>query len=558
MSTGQRPLPPSRHGPGWPLLAVLALGVLAVAAAWFVVTGPLTGSDGGGRQRYVEAVVGEPTRISPLFAYLNDADRDLSNLVFSGLTRLGQHGEVLPDLAESWDIDGDGKSVTFHLRPGVVWHTGVAFTSADVIFTYSLLADPNVRSDPDQAPLWRQVKCTAPDDLTVMCQLPEPFSPFMAYSTVGIVPKHLLEGADAASLFDNPFNRAPVGTGPYRLLQFDPSAVVLKANTKYHLGAVGIPEVELRFYQDAAGATAGMVRGEVDGLLLDSAASQDDYGTLTSLGGVKAYNANRTAYTILYLNNSAPPLNEKPIRRAIAETIDIDAVIGGLLGGRATRADSPIVPGTWAFNPEVQSYKYDKGDARDLLEEAGWTLSEGKDVRERNGTELRLSLMTDQDPVRGAIAEEVARQLAEAGIAATVVREDSTSLIRDFLVPRQYQAAIFGWDPGPDPDPYPAWHSSQATGNGRNLAAFTSDEADRIMEEARLTWDLDQRQRLYFTFQDIFHDDVPSVLLFYPVYTYFISDEVKGVELGTLFGASSRFRNVHEWTFNDARDIRGQ
>lgn len=558
MSIGQRPLPPSRHGPGWPLLAVLVLGVLAVLAAWFAVTGPLTGSDKGGRQRYVEAVVGEPTRISPLFAYLNDADRDLTSLVFSGLTRLGQRGEVLPDLAESWDIGDDSKSVTFHLRAGVVWHTGVAFTSADVIFTYSLLADPNVRSDPDQAPLWRQVKCAAPDDLTVTCQLPEPFSPFMAYTTVGIVPKHLLEGADAASLFENPFNRAPVGTGPYRLLQFDPSSVVLQANDKYYLGAPGIPQVELRFYQDPAGATAGMVRGDVDGLLLDSTASQSDYDTLTSLSRVRGYNANRSAYTILYLNNGTPPLNEKPVRQAIAETIDIDAVIGDILGGRAARADSPIIPGTWAFNPDVKSYKHDKADAGDLLDEAGWTLPEGKDVRERNGAEFRLSLMTDQDPARGAIAEEVTRQLAEAGIAATVVREDSASLVRDFLVPRQYQAAIFGWDPGPDPDPYSAWHSSQATGNGRNLATFTNDQADHIMEEARLTWDLDQRQRLYFTFQNVVHDEVPSILLFYPVYTYFVSSDVKGVELGTLFGASSRFRNVHEWSFDDVPDIRGQ
>ncbi|HET8943140.1 MAG TPA: ABC transporter substrate-binding protein, partial [Dehalococcoidia bacterium] len=190
-----------------------------------------------------------------------------------------------------------------------------------------------------------------------------------------------------------------------------------------------------------------------------------------------------------------------------------------------------------------------------ILDEAGWQMPDGGEVRQKGDVELRISLITDDDPTRGAIADLIADQLGDAGIAATVVRENSSDLVKDHLLPRQYQAAIFGWDTGPDPDPYPAWHSSQAADNGRNIAAYRNDDADRLMEQARRSSDLDERQALYYTFQQVFHDDVPSIILYYPVFTYVVTGKVNGIEMGTLFTTASRFRNVHEWTLQDAPAI---
>jgi len=554
-------LPHARHSPGWPLLAILLAGIIILGVASFTLAGPLTGSgsDEEAPSRYVEAVVGVPARVNPLFAYRNDVDRDIASLVFSGLTRLGPNGEILPDLAESWQVSPDGHTYTFHLRPGVYWQTGVLFTAADVLFTYGLLADPNLQGDPDQAALWRQVKCTAPDDATVQCELPQPFAPFLSFTTIGILPKYILQVTSPASLLDHPFNQAPVGTGPFQLVQLDQRRAILRTNTSYHLGQPQLNEIELRFYPDTSIAAAALARKEVQGLLLGPSASQTDFDTITSSGGLKAYTANRTIYTILYLNNSAPPFNDPLVRSAVARAVDIDALIGKLLGGRAVRADSPIVPGTWAFNPELHPYSYDIEAARALLDGAGWLLPKDSQLqlRRRDGTALRISLMTDRDPLRTALAEEVARQLAKIGIVATIKVQDPTDLVRDFLIPRQYQAAIFGWDPGPDPDPYPAWHSSQISDNGLNLAAYLNEEADELLEEARRTTDLDRRQALYYTFQQIFHDDVPSLLLYYPVYTYFVSNQIESVKLGTLFYTSSRFNNVYEWISKKSKSIRG-
>lgn len=557
MNSIRKRFQPSTHAPGWQILAAIAAIVIAVAVAWFTLGSSITGSGESGPPHYREAIVGAPDRINPLFAYLNDTDRDLATLIFSGLTRLGLDGEVLPDLAESWEISPNGRSVTFTLRPGIVWHTGSPVTAADVVFTFNLLADPALQGDPDQAPLWRQVRCTDPDEFTVICDLPAPFAPFLAFTTIGILPKHILEGTDAASLFDNAFNQNPIGTGPYRLAQLDETRAVLKANGSYHLGAPGIDEIEFEFYPDSAGAASAIVRGDADGLLLEPSTARAEADELTSRSGMKVYGANRTAYTLLYLNNAEPPLSDPDVRAAVAGSIDMDGIINDILGSSATAATSPMVPGTWAFNPEIERYDHDPGDARSRLDDAGWELPEGSDVRQKGDVELRISLATDQDPVRGAIAERIAGQLAESGIAATVVREDSSNLVKDFLIPRQYQAAIFGWDPGPDPDPYPAWHSSQATDNGRNIAAYRNEDADRIMEQARRTSDLDKRQALYYTFQQIFHDDVPSIILYYPVFTYIVSDKVKGIEMGTLFNTGSRFRNVHEWSLQDSPAIGG-
>lgn len=543
---------------GWPLLVVLAGGIVAVTVGWFAFSGSFTTDDKAGSYRYVEAVVGAPSRVNPLFAHLNDADRDITSLVFSGLTRLGPDGAVLPDLAETWEISEDGRTVTFHLRRGVAWHNDMPFTAADVVFTYSLLADPGLEGDPDQAPLWRKVACSAPDDFTVACQLPEPFAPFLAYATTGILPRHLFEGVDAGTIAASAFNTQPVGTGPYRLAELDATHAVLRTNPKFYLGAPAVTEIELRFFPDVATAAAGVVSGEAHGVLLDSTATSDDFDTLASIDGLRRYEAIRTAYTVMYLNNGQPPLNDLLVRRAIAETVDIEGIIDSLLDGRAVRADSPIVTGTWAHNPELEPYQRDPGDARRLLDEAGWTLPEGGDVRTRNGVELRLTLLTDQDPLRALISQALAEQLADVGISVTLAREESTDLIRNFLIPRQYQAALFGWDPGPDPDPYPAWHSSQASDSGRNLAAYANEDTDKLMEDARRTRDVGERQRLYYAFQDIFHEDVPSVLLYHPLNSYFVTEEIRGIDLGTLFTGSSRFRNVYEWLFEKSSDIRDQ
>lgn len=544
--------------PQWPLLAALILGVIAIAVLWFILANALDSSDGnGGDQRYMEAVVGKPALVNPVFAPLNDTDRDLAALVFSGLTRLGPEGEILPDLAESWEISEDGLTYTFKLRRDVTWHTGAAFTAEDAVFTYELLADPELPSDPNLGRFWRQVSCSAPDELTVLCELPEPFAPFLAHTTIGLLPKHMLEGVSGASIRDSRFNQeGAVGTGPFRLAELDQTKAILRADPTYYGEPPAIDEIEFHFYPDSSTAAAALSRGEVQGILLGPEATQEDFDLLTSAPGLRAYTTTRARLQILFLNNSQPPFDDRALRQAVALSVNVDDIIGKLLGGRAVRADSPMVPGTWAYNPELEPQPRDAEKAGSLLEEAGWEMTDSG-IRQKEGKELRISLMTDQDELRRDLAQEIANQLAETGIQVTVAPQDSGDLMQEFLAPRQYQAAIFGWDPIPDPDPYPVWHSSEVKPDGTNLAGYQSEDADRVIEEARQTTDLDKRQALYYTFQQKFQEDVPSVLLYYPVFTYFVAEEIQNVELGTLFQPSSRFASVTKWTVGETDELLG-
>jgi peptide/nickel transport system substrate-binding protein len=548
--------------PQWPLLAALLLGVIAIAVLWFILANALDSSDANdGDQRYVEAIVGSPARVNPLFAPDREVDRDMAALVFSGLTRLGPEGEVLPDLADSWEISEDGLTYTFKLRRDITWDDGVAFTAEDALFTYELLADPDLPGDPTLGQLWRQVSCSAPDEYALLCELPEPFAPFLAHTSIGLLPKHVLEGTTGATIADSPFNQAPVGTGPFRLAQLDQTKAILRANPTYYGEPPVVDEVEFRFYPDPPPAAAALNQGEVQGLLLGPDATQEDFDLLTSTPGLRAYTAIRTRLPLLFLNNSQPPFDDKALRQTVALTVNVDDIIAKLLGSRAVRADSPMVPGTWAYNPELEPLPHDLDKARELLDEAGWKMTQG-DIRQRKGEELRISLMTDQDPLRIALAQEIANQLAEVGIQVTVAAVKTGELEQDFLIPHQYQAAVFGWPrwwPDPDPDPYLVWHSSQVEPpGGRNIAGYQSEDVDRVIEEARQTTDLDKRQALYYTFQQKFREDVPSVLLYYPVFTYFVVEEIQNVELGTLFYPSSRFANITQWTVGESDELLGE
>ncbi|HXG36810.1 MAG TPA: peptide ABC transporter substrate-binding protein [Dehalococcoidia bacterium] len=531
----------------WPLVLVAALLLLAVSV-WVATGNPL--QNGGGKgERYSEAIMGSPFYVNPLLSSFNDVDRDLSSLVFSGLTRLNTRGEAQPDLAESWEISPDGLTYRFKLRPGVKWHSGMPFTADDVVFTYSLLGLPAFPGDPALNRFWSDVKCEKVEELVVKCILPDPFAGFLTQATIGILPRYAFEGMEADRLTSASFNSSPDGTGPYRLVELTDSRALLRSNQNYHLGKPQIDEIELRFYQDAEAAMTAYFSKEVMGLVVGTNVSQEDLESLTTQRGVKVYTANRTAYTALYLNNIQPPFTDPRVRQAVAYGINKDAIISGFLSGRAVRADSPIPPGTWASTNDLKTYNFDPAKARSLLDEAGWT-TDGRSVRRKGDERLEFALITDSDPLRRAIAQEIARELLDIHVGVTVFPLGSTDLVRDFLLPLQYQAAIFGFDPGYDPDPYPAWHSSQTLLHGLNLAGYVSNTNDKILEEARETTDQERRRNLYIQFQKNFAEDGTSVLLYYPVYTYVLDKSLRNVQIGTLFDLSSRFYNIHQWTID--------
>src|SRR5436190_1127212 len=254
----------------WPYFVALVAGISAIAVVWYFVlsnpSGEAVPASGG---HYVEGVTRGPERINPLFAAPNRTDVDLTSLVFSGLVRLSPDGTPQPDLAERWEITGDGRSYIFHLRRGVAWHDGETFTSEDVLFTYHAIADPGFKGDPLLAQLLQGVVVTARDPETVEFKLEQAYSPFLAYLTIGILPKHLVGALDANQLFNAVFNAHPIGTGPYAFVSRTDTSIALARNPTYYLGPPKILGFEFRIFPNPEALVAALGDGSIDGALLD-------------------------------------------------------------------------------------------------------------------------------------------------------------------------------------------------------------------------------------------------------------------------------------------------
>ena len=501
---------------------------------------------------YVEGVSGQPVNINPLFCYFNDVDKDLVALIFSGLTRLNEKGEVIPDLAESWEISPDGRQYTFHLRKGVLWHDGWPFTADDVLFTVGAIQDPGFPGVPDFVLLWNGVSVEKVDDFTVIFTLESAYAPFLSYTTLGILPRHILGTTTAKELADSPFNVSPIGTGPFKFKEATVESILLESNQDYYLAKPYLSNIELKLYPDYQTGLAALRRKEIHGQLLYPLASREELAEIRQNKDVIIYTAHRASYAVVYLNLSSPLFRDKAVRQALLYYLDRKKIITESLAGQGLIANSPIVSATWAYDPEVKKYDYDPDKASSLLTEAGWIRGEGG-VWEKGGTKLGFSLLTNSDKVRVAVAEGVVRQLRKAGIAVELSSSGFSSLLQGYLLPRKYEGILYGWDTGYDPDGYPAWHSSQIGEDGFNLAGFSNGRADELLEQARQTTDEVERKELYGEFQALFAEEVPSLLLYYPIYTYVIDETVNGVRLGVLFEPSSRFSNVTEWYMKTKR-----
>ena len=539
-------------GRPWPLIIlVAALGAagLAAGAALYL---RLSGDDGvvlSDATSYTEAVVGSPQWLNPLFAAANDVDQDLVQLLFSGLVRIGPDGTVVPDLAELPQVSEDGRTYTFHLKRNLSWHDGQPLTSRDVAFTIALVTDPDFKGEVSLAESWTGVEVAAPDDATVVFRLKQPSAPFAARNaTLGILPEHLLRNLPAQALRDAPFNTAPVGSGPYRLAGLDAAEVRLAANGHYHLGTPAIATLRFRFFPDYPAATRAFVAHEVDALFYRGQPSPTERTELARVKNAKGDEFQRAGYLVLYLNNDQVAYFADPgVRRAISLAIDRQALVDEALAKLATASSSAIGPATWAYAQEYDGVALDLAEARKLLDAAGWKADPTTNILVRGGEEFRFTIRTDGDPARSAVAAAVAGALDQLGIRATVATTTFSVLQRDFLKERRYDAAIAGWDQGPDPDPYFGWHSSQGGAAGLNFANFGDIVVDQLIAKARTTADREVRVEQYRQFQEKWADLAPSVILAYPHYLFVHSDALQGVTPGVLARPSQRFFDVQRW-----------
>lgn len=517
------------------LLPVLLIAGLGFASG-VVLLGQQPGLGGG---RLVEAVVGEVHRTSPLAPLTTEAEGDVVALVFAGLMRPGPDGTPEADLAESWEVTPDGLTYTFRLRPGLTWHDGVALTASDVTFTVEQIQSGEFSGPPTLSTAWAGVQVFAADPRTVLFHLVEPSAEFLSRASIGLVPRHLADQMGSRGLDVPAFERQPVGAGPYRVRAIDGDRVRLERFERYVHGAPHIGRIELRFARDATEQARLLSRRDVDAALLGEAPNETER-RITDRHDLLATSLTRNAYTAIYFNLHLPPLDDLATRRALAAALDRPALAA--VTGRGLPGASPFVPGTWAELPAAGV----PSDAGAMFESAGWRL-DGDGVRRKTGQALALELATNDDPARQTLAEAVAAQWRRRGVQVTVTVLPSNVLVQERLRRGAYQAALFGWDAGIDPDPYPGWHSTQAGGRGANVAGFQDREADALLEAGRTTLDTGERRALYALFAARFTGQAASAVLYYPQRPYVLPARLHGFTPGVLFTPGSRFRDVHLW-----------
>ncbi len=509
---------------------------------------------------YAEGLIGSTVRLNPLLDRGNQVDRDIDRLLYGALVRYNSAGDTIPELAESFAISADATLYNFTIREDALWHDGEPVTANDVIYTFSKFSDESLPIPDDLRQLWSEIQIVKLDDKNVQFQLPEPFAPFMDYMTVGLLPDHLLRGVNAEDLVNHPFNREPIGSGPFQFEGFQQdengniTGVSLTAFKEFALGEPFLERIEFVFYDDESEALQAYADGEIDGLshvsdeVLDAVLSQPD---------LNLYSVRSPSTSVVFLNTQHPDkayLDEKEFRQALMMALDRERLIGELLYGQGLPAAGPILPGNWAYAANLEPLPFDPATAEELLAGLGWEIPSGiatgspEYVRTDGESRLSIELGYGDDPLHAAIAQALQSSWEAVGVEVDLVPLAQDKLLADKLIPREYEAVLTELDASqfPDPDPYTFWHDSQAEA-GQNFSGFEDRNISIWLEQARVTPDRDRRRDLYRDFQFRFRDQAPALMLYHPIFNYAISSDVQGASIGPIYDQSDRFANIKDW-----------
>lgn len=510
---------------------------------------------------YTEALVGNFMRLNPFLDIYNAPDQAVDQLIFNSLIYFDSSGNPQAELAESWGVSKDGTVYNFSLKDDVLWHDGEAFTTEDVVFTIELLQSGNNLIPDDLRDFWSEVDVVALSEDQLQFLLPEPFAPFLDYLTFGVLPEHILGSTNLDEMIDDPFNLAPIGTGPFRfqrlLVENDQIVgVVLEAFDGYFMDRPFLDEFIFRYYASSQDALAAYNEGEVEGF---GEVDQSILSDVLKNPDLSVFTARKPILSMVYLNLENPEIGflESPdFRRALMASINRNLIIEQAYDGQAVKANGPIIPGTWAYYADLEKIDYDMVEAQSLFESTGVVFDDEQGLyTTETGLPIELTLMHPDTILHTRIAQLIQMNWEALGVQVTLNSLPYDEVLAS-LAARDYQAALveINMTNSPDPDPYPFWAQAELQ-SGQNYAEWDNRSASEYLEQARMTVDRAERERLYRNFQVLFMRELPSLPLFYPVYTYALTDDIRGVNLGPILEPSDRFTNVNNWYILSSRDI---
>ncbi len=506
---------------------------------------------------YREGLLGTVRRLNPLFAHLNPVDRDISSLIFEGLFATNEYGEVVPRLAEQLVISADGIAYVVRLRDDIRWQDGTAFSADDVVYTMSLLSNPEYADVSPDGAFWATVETQKLSDYLLRFRLAQPLSSFPHLLTIGILPEHALRGTSVSQLAQHPFNLSPIGTGPFQLVALQLGAeeaisTVELARSPVFMerpepqGSYSLARLSFHIYPMAEAALAAYRAGAINALA--NIAPRDQ---LLALPGSQIYTQVAPSTVMLIFNWKETHFVERRLRQALSLSLDAPELIARRLGATVAYADSPYTPGSSIYLPHPFWHSHDIGQARALLEAAGiFPAGDGAGDNEAESGEpdsaaARFSLLIeDKLPLRN-LAHDIETQWRQLGLELEIEAVGADEFANRLATGR-FETAIVELPVGGDFDLYRYWHPTQY-GSGQNYGAASDHEVAELIEKSRREIYGNRRAALYQQLQDAFAEGAIAIPLYYPLFTYVVSEQIEGLQLGFLASAADRFRGIGDW-----------
>lgn len=509
-----------------------------------------------------EGIIGRPRFINPVIAK-SDADRDMVALIYSGLLKATPDGRLIGDLAESYSVSDDGLVYAFTLRDNLVWHDGEPITSKDVAFTIERARDPTLAIKSPRRASWEGVRVEMPDTKTVVFHIKQPYAPFLENATMGILPEHIWKNVPNEEFDVTYHNVEPIGSGPYRMERIAPDKARglpqyydLAAFKHYALGTPHITNLRITFFGNNKELAEAYSDGQIDQMhTIEPALAKE----LKEKGANIVKVPLPRIFAAYFNQNQQAIFADKGVRQALALAVDKERIVENVLFGYGRTADGPLPISLASTTTTDETAKDEQaGEARALLEKAGWVLNaagvyEKVNKKEKKVSLLEFSLSIPDVPELKAAAESIKSDWEKLGAVVTLKVFDPSSFVTEVLSPRKYDVIFYGQVIGRTPDPFAYWHSSQRNAPGLNIALYANKNVDKLLESARKEHDPDARADILQKFLEEVRADTPAVFIYSPDFLYATHKAVKGLTIGPITIESERFLDVHHWYVKSER-----
>lgn len=509
---------------------------------YFLVEVPTFGGN------FTEGVVGPVRFINPIIA-ISDTDRDVVSLVYSGLLKNDLSGELIPDLAESYNISEDGTIYNIILKDNIYFHDGKEITADDVVFTVEKILDPIIKS-PRRAN-WEGVLVEKVSDKELNFILAKPYSPFIQSLTVGILPKHIWENATPEEFPFSEYNINPIGSGPYKIEKITrnsggiPTTIVLSAFNKYNPEKPKIKNVTFKFYQNENDLVKAYTDKSIDsigGLTLGTAND-----ILNDRSIIKTSSLPRV-FGLFFNQNISPVFLNKEVRQALEISTPKKYIIDEVLFGFGKPLNGPA-PSQIEEDDSKSQGNID--EAKELLLSSGWKIDEEDAIlfKENKDGKVRLSfsISTSDSPELKRTAEILKEAWRKLGAEVEIKVFEQSDLSQNIIKGRKYEALLFGKVVGEKSDLYPFWHSSQRMDPGLNISLYANITVDKNLEEMQKNFNTDENNERKVVIINQIKEDLPAIFLFSPDMIYIPSPKINNINLKNISSSNERFLNITDW-----------